>query len=377
MEAVEAGAGESGSTIVAAPRRRPMLRVILILVGVALLAAGLVWLIHWYNVGRFQESTNNAYMRADQVIVAPKVTGYVQQVYVADNQSVAAGQPLVKIDLRQYTASVDQAIATIQARQADIARAEADVRQQGAMIDQARAQLASARANAAFAAQQVARYAPLAASGAETGERLEQLRTQLAQANATVRVDEAALSAAERQVAALRAQGSQARAQLTAAQQSARSAQLNLGDTLVRSSIAGRIGDRTVRVGQLVQPGSRLMTVVPTQSIYVIANFKETQIRRMRIGQPAHVRVDAFPDLDLRGRVDSFSPGTGSQFALLPPENATGNFTKIVQRVPVKIVLHPTREQAAMLLPGLSVETTVDTQAAGDAAATPGATARR
>jgi membrane fusion protein (multidrug efflux system) len=170
---------------------------------------------------------------------------------------------------------------------------------------------------------------------------------------------------AERQLQTVRSQILQSRAQLEGAKAASNTAQLNLDDTIVRASIDGRIGDKTAQVGQFVQPGTRLMSVVPVQDVYLVANFKETQVRRMKVGQKAVVKVDAIGDQDIPGTVESFAPGTGAQFALLPPENATGNFIKIVQRVPVRIKLHPSKELAPRLLPGLSVSVDIDTRTDG------------
>jgi membrane fusion protein (multidrug efflux system) len=170
------------------------------------------------------------------------------------------------------------------------------------------------------------------------------------------------VKSAESQIASTTAQIAQARAQLEAAQASAKQAQLDMQDTIVRSALPGKIGDRSVRVGQYVQPGTRMMSVVPVQSTYLVANFKETQVGHMRIGQPVTLHVDALSGTDLHGVVDSFAPGTGAQFALLPPENATGNFTKIVQRVPVRIRINTGPETRSVLLPGLSVTADVDTR---------------
>jgi membrane fusion protein, multidrug efflux system len=323
-----------------------------------------VWLARWWTVGRFIESTDDAYLHADSVIVAPKISGYVTDVYVADNQAVKAGDPLVRLDTRQYQAALDQAQATIDARMADIQRAQADIQQQHANIEQAKAQQQVARISARHASDEVQRYAPLAATGAETTERLAELTSTRDQALATVKANSAAVDAAETQVGATAAQIAQARAQLEAAQASLRQARLDMQDTIVRSALAGRVGDRTVRVGQYVQPGTRMLTVVPVQNTYLEANFKETQVGRMRVGQPVTLHVDALPGRDLHGVVDSFAPGTGSQFALLPPENATGNFTKIVQRVPVRIRIETGPETRSVLLPGLSVTADVDTRSA-------------
>ena len=214
---------------------------------------------------------------------------------------------------------------------------------------------------ARHASDEVRRYRPLAAAGAETGEHLADLVSERDQALAEQAADDAAVNAAKSQIQVAQTQIAQARAQLDAAQASERQSALDVQDTVVRSSIDGRVGDRSVRVGQYVQPGTRMLTVVPVQEVYLVANFKETQLGRMHPGQPATLSVDALPGVDLHGVVDSFAPGTGSVFALLPPENATGNFTKIVQRVPVRIRVDAGK-YADRLLPGLSVTVDVDTR---------------
>ncbi|TKC87323.1 HlyD family secretion protein [Trinickia terrae] len=346
------------------PQRSGKRRTWLIAAGLVALIAGAIWLAHWWTVGRFIESTDDAYLQADSVTIAPKVGGYVTDVFVADNQAVKAGAPLARLDSRQYQASLDQAEATIDAREADIQRAQAEIQQQQANVAQAKAQEQVARLAAQHAEDDVKRYAPLAATGAETGERLASLVNTRDQARATLAANTAAVAAAQTQIGATTAQIAQARAQLEAARASIRQARLDLHDTTLYSPLAGRVGDRSVRVGQFVQPGTRLMTVVPVQSTYLQANFKETQVGRMRIGQPATLHVDALPGVALHGVVDSFSPGTGAQFALLPPENATGNFTKIVQRVPVRIRLETGPETRSVLVPGLSVTVDVDTRSA-------------
>ena len=303
--------------------RRPVL---LVIAAAALVAAG-AYGVHWWTTGRFIETTDDAYLKADSVTAAPKVGGYVTQVYVVANQAVKRGDPLVKLDARQYQAAADQSQATIDGRKADIRRFEADILQQQGQLAQTRAQAVAS----------------------------------LAAAEAAVKAADGRLKSSEAQVA-------QSKAQVEGAEAALRQNHLDVDDTVVRAAIDGRIGDTTVRVGQFVQPGTRMMTVVPTQDVYLVANFKETQIGRMRAGQPATLHVDALPDLDLHGTVESFSPGTGAQFALLPSENATGNFTKIVQRVPVRIrvQLDPKADPAMRdrLLPGLSVTTDVDTRGA-------------
>jgi len=347
------------------PTRRPAAsrrRTLLLGAGVLLLAAGLTFGTRWWRHGRFVESTDDAYLQADSVTVAPKVSGYVAEVFVRDNQQVTAGQALVRLDNRQYQAAYDEAQATVASRQADVARAEADLAQQKARIAQAGAEVDGARANARYAVSQVERYAPLVKSGAETEERSAELRNAQTRAATTLAANEAALRVEQSQTVTLQARLQQARAQLDVAQASARQARLDLDDTVVRATNAGRVADKGVRVGQFAQPGTRLLTVVPVQDLYLTANFKETQVGRMRPGQRVTLHVDALPAEDLHGVVDSLSPGTGSQFALLPAQNATGNFTKIVQRVPVRIHVDVTPEARAVLVPGLSVVVDVDTR---------------
>lgn len=351
----------------AAPARRAR-RVMLALGGIAVLG-GLVWLGHWWFEGRFIESTNDAYLRADSMTVAPHVSGYVTQVLVADNQTVHTGEPLVRLDERSYAASLQQAEATLAARRADLARVQAEIDGREASVEQAQAQRQASAVRERHSADQVGRYAPLVQSGAETAERLADLRANRAEAAADVAAGSAAVKAAQRQVAISHAELAQARAQVDAAQASLNDARLNVGFTLIRSTIDGRVGDRTVRVGQYVQPGTRLLTVVPQQDVYLVANFKETQVGAMRPGQSASLRIDALPDTTLHGVVQSFAPGTGSEFALLPPENATGNFTKVVQRVPVRIRIDADAAVRERLIPGLSVTVDVDTRGPGGSAA--------
>jgi membrane fusion protein (multidrug efflux system) len=336
-------------------------RILLTLASVALLV-GVAWAAWWWLNGRFIESTDDAYLQADSISVAPKISGYVGEVLVADNQTVKRGDVLVRLDARKYQAVSDESSATISARNADLAKAEADLVQQDSTIAEARAQLQGAQADTQHAQTEVARYAPLARSGAEPEERLAQLNNQLAQARSTMAAKQAALRSSETRYGTLQAQLKQAQAQLGVAKASGAQSQLDVDDAVIRSPLDGRIADRGVRVGQYVQPGTRLLTVVPVDAIYLTANYKETQIGKMRAGQTVTVHVDALPGNDLHGHIDSLAPGTGAQFALLPPSNATGNFTKIVQRVPVRIVLDIADDQRAALVPGLSATVEVDTR---------------
>lgn len=348
-------------SIKAMPKRKPGKTLALGALGLGALLGAAIWGAHWWSVGRFIESTNDAYLQADSLSVAAKVAGTVSEVYVSDNQSVSVGQPLVRLDVRPYQAAREKSEAAIRAAEADIARGEAELEQHGASIAQVQAQLEGESANEQYAAAQVKRYAPLAKSGAETQERMAELGNALRQASARRAAQAAALNVARRQLHTQRAAIEQARAQLASAQASTRQSRLDEQDTVVYSTLAGRVGSRSVRVGQYLQPGTRLMTIVPLDEVYLTANFKETQIERMHPGQSVAVHIDAWPGVEFKGVVESLSPGTGSQFALLPSNNATGNFTKIVQRVPVRIRLNASADTGIEWMPGLSATVDVDT----------------
>ncbi len=342
----------------------PKVRRALILAGLVVLIAAGIWYYRHETYGKYQQSTDNAYIAADSVVVAPKVAGYVERVLVTENQPVKEGDALAQLDVRDYRAQSNQVTAQIAATLAGADTIRAQQREQDAAINQARAQLAAATAQAALAGEQVSRYRPLAASGAEPREKLDQLQAQAREAQAQVAAARAGLLAAQRRQGTLGEQIQQAVSQASAARAQLEAARLNLSATTLRSSITGRIGDLTVRAGQYVQPGQRLMSVVPTDRIYVTANFKETQLGLIRRGQPVALEVDALPELEIEGRVESIAPGTGAEFSILPPQNATGNFTKIVQRVPVRISIQATPEVQRLLVPGMSVVATVDTRGA-------------
>lgn len=317
----------------------------------------------WYELrGKYSQSTNDAYVRADFVTVSPRIAGYVADVFVAENQTVKAGQPLVRISSREYEAATSRFDAEIALASANAGIAQAAIDEQRAAIDAARAELERAAGDAAHAAAEVARYEPLASSGAETRERLDMLRNSARQAVATLASRKAMLASAERRLESLRAQVRQADAQGRAARAQRQAADVDLAATVIRASIDGRVGSKTVRVGQFTQPGARLMTLVPTDTLHVEANFKETQVGLMRVGQPVKIHVDAFPGIDFQGRVASIAPGTGAEFSILPPQNATGNFTKIVQRVPIRIAIDGGTQAQRLLIAGMSVEATVDTR---------------
>ncbi|WP_288988189.1 HlyD family secretion protein [uncultured Sphingopyxis sp.] len=362
----EESSGATGEEVRLKGLSNPRLRLGLLIAGIMLLLAGAYWYYNHQTVGRFQQSTDNAFIAAESVIISPKVAGYVERVLVAENETVASGDALVQLDTRDYRAQTNQVEAQIAATLAGADTARAQQREQEAAIAQARAQLAAASAQASLAAEQVSRYRPLAASGAEPREKLDQLQAQAREAQAQLAAARAALTGAQRRQNTLGEQIVQANSQANAARAQLDAARSNLSSTTLRASISGRVGDLTVRSGQFVQPGQRLMSVVPTDRLYVTANFKETQLGLVRPGQPVTLEIDALPDLELKGKVESIAPGTGAEFSILPPQNATGNFTKIVQRVPVRISLQAPPEVLRLLVPGMSVVATVDTRAARD-----------
>ena len=331
--------------------------------GALLLIAGIAFGWYWFTELRWLESTDDAYTQADNTIISPKVAGYISELPVTDNQIVKAGELLLQIDPRDYQAALKQAEADVASAEANIRNVDAQIVAQQSVIDQARADIAAAQANLTFSQQEYARYAELARTGAGTVQRAQQAAADVREKAATLQHNQATLDQATKQIAVLKTQRGVAEASLQRNRAALEQAKLNLGYTTITSPIDGAIGDRSARIGQYVQPGTQLMMVVPMRTgIYVVGNFKETQIRRMFRGEAADITIDSFPGVHLKGTVDSLAPGSGAQFALLPPENATGNFTKIVQRVPVKILFASDDPVMAQLRPGLSVVATVDTR---------------
>jgi membrane fusion protein, multidrug efflux system len=343
----------------------------------AMLAIGMAGIValsffgwHYWTTGRFEESTDDAYVQADATIIAPKVGGYLREVLVTDNQPVKAGELLAKIDDRDFVTALDQARANVTAAQADVANLEANLKRQQAVISQARATVEVDQANLRFLQQDNDRYANLARTGSGSVQNAQQALSKRDIAAATYTRDEAALEAAQRQNDVLKAQLDKANAMLAQNHALQRQAELNLAYTNIVAPIDGVVGDRSLRVGQLVQAGTTLLAVVPLNDTYVVANYKETQLTDVHPGQAVEVEVDTFPGITIRGRVDSIAPASGQQFALLPPDNATGNFTKIVQRIPVKIILDD-GPLSGRLRPGMSVVPTINTKAATEADSRP------
>jgi membrane fusion protein (multidrug efflux system) len=318
---------------------------------------------NYWTTGRFEVSTDDAYVQADTTVIAPKVGGYLAQVLVTDNQTVKAGQPLARIDDRDYAVAVEQAQADVAAARADIDNVAASIDEQQAVIAQARSSVAVDQAALAFTRQDNDRYVSLARTGAGSVQSEQQAVSKLQIAQSTMQRDSSAVLAAERRTAMLRAQLAKAGAVLAHDRAVLDQATLNLGYTTIVAPVDGVVGNRTLRAGQFVQAGTQLMAVVPVNGVYVVANYKETQLTDVRPGQKVSVDVDMFPGTTVAGHVDSIAPASGQEFALLPPDNATGNFTKIVQRIPVKITLDAGDKLAGLLRPGMSVTPVVDTKA--------------
>ena len=318
----------------------------------------------YWNIGRFEVSTDDAYIKADNTTIAPKVAGYVAAVLVDDNAPVKAGQVLARIDDRDFKVAVEQAEAGVAAAQAAIANKQAALVAQASAIEAAGANVAADQANATFAEQESKRYSDLAKTGFGTVQNAQATSSRQLAARAAVTRDQASHANATMQLDVLKAELGQAQANLLTAKAVLDQARLNLSYTVILAPVDGEVGARTLRVGQYVQAGTQLMSVVPVAAAYIVANYKETQLTNVRPGQVVQIAVDTFPGQTFSGRVDSLAPASGQEFALLPPDNATGNFTKVVQRIPVKITLDVGSRPAVALRPGMSVVPTIDTKAA-------------
>jgi membrane fusion protein (multidrug efflux system) len=316
----------------------------------------------YLTTGRYLESTDDAYVKADSTIVSPKVSGYLAEVLVGDNETVKAGQVLARIDDRDFRTALNQAHADVAGAEAAVRNLDAQIALQQPVIAQETADVAAAEASLQFASEEQARYDGLMKSGSGTIQRAQQTDAALREKIAQLQHGKSGLLAAERKVDVLTTDRAKAVAQLDHARAVEAQAALNLSYTQISAPVEGTIGARSLRVGQFVQAGTQLMAVVPLDAVYVVANFKETQLTHVRDGQPVEIWIDSFHSTRLRGHVDSLSPASGLEFALLPPDNATGNFTKIVQRVPVKIVLDDHR-LTGLLRPGMSAEPVIDTKA--------------
>ncbi|WP_313176290.1 HlyD family secretion protein [Massilia sp.] len=327
-----------------------------------LLAAVLAGSAYSYSYGEghgARQSTDDAYVTADFTLVAPKVAGNVLEVLVEDHQAVKKGQLLARIDDRDYVVAVDMAKADLAQAEADLARLRATALQQGSAIERAGAAVAADQATLTFARANEARYRDLSSDGSATLQDRQQAESQAQAAAAQHKANSAALLGARQQVAILRAQVEQGEAQVARREAALEAAELHLSYTKVNAPIDGVVGQRSVRVGAYAQVGAAMLAIVPLQSAYVEANFRETQLARMRVGQRVDIAVDMLPGTTLHGHVASLAPASSVSFSPIAPDNATGNFTKVVQRLPVKIVIDPGQDAARLLKVGMSVTPTV------------------
>jgi membrane fusion protein (multidrug efflux system) len=310
---------------------------------------------------RTQQNTNDAYVSADFTLVVPRVAGFIKQVLVEDNQQVKAGQLLALIDDRDLRAAAEAADAETLVAKAQLQNARATLERQASVIAQAQSSVVSAKAEMAFAEHELNRYNHLAGVGAGTVQNAQQAQTRIDQASARLANATAVLAAERKQVEILTAQRDAAEGGLKRAQAKLEMASYELSYTRIVAPQDGMVGERAVRVGAYVTPGSKILAVVPLAQAYVMANFQETQLTDVQPGQAVQVRVDSLGGAALNGRVESIAPATGVTFAAVKPDNATGNFTKVVQRIPVKIVLEPGQSLAERLRVGMSVEASIDT----------------
>ena len=337
-------------------RRRALLAACLVAV-----AAGGAWYGHqWWTVGRHFETTDDAYVGGNITVLAPKVSGLIAAVTVTDNQAVHAGDLLVRLDDRDYRAALAKTEAGVDAMSARLGSNLADRRLQIAVVAQAQAALDGTAAQIALTKFDVDRYRSLAHDQFGSVQRFQQADADWRKAAAADAQAHATLDAAQRRLEVIDAQRVEAEAALAGARADRDTARLNVGYTEVRAPIDGTVGNRGAQVGAYATQGSQLLSLVPAQGLWVDANFKENQLAHMRPGMPVSIVTDMLPGEVLRGHLGSLAPATGAMFSILPAENATGNFTKIVQRVPVRVLLNGEDGQLGRLRPGLSVTASVD-----------------
>jgi membrane fusion protein, multidrug efflux system len=342
--------------------RRSLRKLILMFGAVAALAAG-AWYGHYYwTVGRFYVSTDDAYVGAKTATIGAKVSGYVTEVAIDDNAHVRAGDVMVRIDDGDYQLAVQTAKDNVATEQATIDRIGKQIEAQNAAVDQAKAQLASVQAGLTRAELELQRQQALSVKDFASHQTLEQAQASRDQAVAAVQSAQAGVEAAEANVAVLKGQQNEAENTLKQLETVLAKAERDLSFTVIRAPFDGVMGNRAVQVGDYVQPGQRLATLVPLDAVYIDANFKETQLDHLQPGQKVSISVDALPGRELQGKVVSVAPASGSVFSLLPPDNATGNFTKIVQRVAVRIEVPTNVAGQEVLRPGMSVVVSVDTK---------------
>ena len=361
------GLAPSGRSGVLTRRFRPSRRLGLSALGL-LAAGGIAWYgWSWWQTGRFIETTDDAYVGGNVTAIAPHVAGFVREILVGDNQYVKAGQLLVRLDDRDYQAKLAHAQAVVERQTAALANLRAKFDLQKSMIGEAQAKLTAQQAEAAYARVDAARYHALAVSSFGSLQNDQKALAAARKAEAAVRSSQAGLDAAKQQLAVIDTEMAETRASLTQAQADLRTAQLDLDYTRIRSPIDGYIGNRAAQIGAYASVGAALLAIVPAHSLWVDANFKEDELAHMRPGQKASFVADVLPGHSFEGHVLSLAPATGAVFSVIPPENATGNFTKIVQRVPVRIAVEDGAATLGLLRPGLSATVAVDTRSSSSA----------
>ncbi len=323
--------------------------------------------VYWSHTGQFLQSTDDAYVGGDVTVMAPKVSGLIADVVVTDNQTVHAGDLLVKIDDRDFRAKLAYVEGDVAAKKAAIANIEASLTLQQSLIAQAEAGLTGAQVESKRAVGDQQRRDALVGTSAVSLEDVDHARADRKVADAALAKATNGLAAAKDALAVLMAQKDQAIAALQQAQAQRDLAKLDLDYTELRAPIDGVIGNRSARTGAYAAAGSSLLSIVPSKALWIDANFKESQLANVKAGQAVTIHADVLPGLAFMGHVESLAPATGAQFSILPPENATGNFTKIVQRVPVRVALDGDAATLGRLRPGLSVSVTVDERSGGTA----------
>jgi membrane fusion protein (multidrug efflux system) len=344
------------------PKKKVTRKVILAAALVAALSVGGWYGNYWWTAGRYLVSTDDAYVGTKNTTLSAKVSGYVEAVLVEDNAAVHAGDVIAKIDDGDYRLAVDSARGKVVTQQATIARIGKQVTAQQAAIDQAKSQLASAQAGATRADLELARQQSLASRDYASKQALETAQANRLQSAAAVQGAQAAVEAAEANTDVLKAQQEEAARTLKELNTALEKAERDLSFTVIRAAMDGVVGNRAMQVGDYVQPGQRLASLVPLDAVYIDANFKETQLEKLKVGQPVTIAVDAMGGRKIDGTVASLAPASGSVFSLLPPDNATGNFTKIVQRVPVRIQVPFELAAQGVLRPGMSVTASINTK---------------
>lgn len=350
-----------------AKKKRSARSFLLPIIALGLLGAGAWYGYDYWTDGRFMISTDDAYVQADMAFISPKISGYVDQVKVTENQQVKAGDPLLVVDNGDYKIAVAQAEAQIATLSKTLDRIDAQTSAARASLEQAQAQKTADQAAAANAARVEARAAQLLKTHVGTQAQLDDAQTAVEQANAALVGADAQIAAAEANIGVLQAQRAETASTLASLQLARDKAARDLSFTVLRAPYDGVVGNRSVEQGDLISPGQKLAVIVPMDKLYIVANFKETQLARLVPGERVRISVDAIDGQDFEGTVSSLAPASGAVFSLLPPENATGNFTKVVQRVPVRIDVPADVLKTGKLRAGLSVVVAVDSRTAPSA----------